>query len=52
MGEESGLPELSGNQGLEQFVLLAKTATGAAAAQLIQDATHANGISILFFTYF
>ena len=44
MGEENtALPELCGNQGLEQFVILAKTVTGAAASQLIQDATHAHG---------
>ena len=43
MGEESVLPELDGSQGLEQFLLLSKTTSGAAAARLIFDATNASG---------
>ncbi len=51
MGEESTLPELTGSQGLEQFVLLAKTVTGTAAAQLIQDATQANGMCMRYWVW-
>ena len=35
--------QLEGRQGLEQFLLLAKTATGAAASQLIMDAISSKG---------
>lgn len=42
--DTSVIPELDGSHGLEQFLLLAKTATGAAAAQLLQDAMNANGL--------
>lgn len=37
------LPQLQGMQGLEQFLLLAKTAQGSAAAQLIADVTGSPG---------
>ena len=46
MGEESGVPQLSGTQGLDQFILLARTTKGAAAAQLIEEATSSPGIYI------
>lgn len=53
MNEELTLPQLQGTQGLEQFLLLAKTAKGAAAAQLIQDVTNSTGaLAILIMAYF
>ena len=51
MGEESVLPELDGSQGLEQFLLLSKTTSGAAAARLIFDATNASGKTSLSSLY-
>ena len=53
MNEELTLPQLQGTQGLEQFLLLAKTAKGAAAAQLIQDVTNSTGVlAITIMAYF
>ena len=46
MTEETSVPQLRGDFGLEQFLLLAKTAKGAAAAQLIHEATATPGLYV------
>ena len=46
MSEETSVPQLRGDVGLEQFLLLAKSAKGAAAAQLVQEATSTPGLYV------
>ena len=44
--EETSVPQLRGDLGLEQFLLLAKSAKGAAAAQLVHEATSSPGLYV------
>lgn len=46
MMDEPELAQLHGSQGLEQFLLLSKSARGLSAVQLIQDATSSTGMII------
>ena len=48
MSDEPELARLHGSQGLEQFLLLSKSARGLAAVQLIQDATSSPGTFLKF----
>lgn len=44
--EEPAVPQLQGCQGLEQFLLLAKTARGPAAVELIKQTLEASGVYV------